>query len=241
MNAPPRARGRLWLAAGLIVAALLILIALATHLGPALVDLFRDRQTLQTFLDRQGAWAPVALIALQVAQVVAAPIPGHLLAVASGFFFGPWLGTLYTVVGVGIGSTIALGLARWLGRPLIERMVPPGALARIDVWAAQRGPLFFFLFFLLPFLPDDLACFAVGLSPLPLLWMLLIIILARLPGHLIAAWIGATAERLPLAGWAVLLAATLVLVGLYLLHRRRIERWFLAQLEHRAGGTGGAS
>jgi len=229
----PQTPSRLWWAAALIVAALLALILLGAHFGPALVDLFRDRQALQAFLDRQGPWAPLALIALQVAQVVTAPIPGHLLGVVSGLFFGPWLGTLYTVLGVGIGSAIALGLARWLGRPLVESLVPAGALGRIDLWAAQRGPLFFFLFFLLPFLPDDLACFAVGLSPLPLLWMLPLIVLARLPGHFLAAWIGARAERLPLAGWAVVLGLALLALVLYLRHRRRLEAWVLGRLKTR--------
>jgi uncharacterized membrane protein YdjX (TVP38/TMEM64 family) len=164
-------------------------------------------------------------------QVVLAPIPGHLLGVVSGLAFGLWRGTLYTVLGVGFGSALVLGLARWLGRPAVERLAPDGALRRVDQWAARRGPLFFFLVFLFPFLPDDLACLAVGISPLPLIPMFLLILAARLPGHFAAAWIGATATRLPVLGWILIGLLAVLLLLAYWRYRRVVERWLLRHAE----------
>ncbi len=196
--------------------------------GPGL---FQSRESLEAFLIAQGGRAPIALMGLQFLQVVLAPIPGHLLSVVSGLAFGLWKGTLYTVVGVASGCAVVLVVARWLGRPAVERWAPRPALVRIDTWAARRGPLFFFLFFLLPFLPDDLACFAVGLSNLPLVPMFLLIVVARLPGHFASAWLGATATGLPLLGWILIIAMAAAVLALYWRNREAVERWLIARIE----------
>ncbi len=203
---------------------------------PALTIVFRDPQSLRAFLDRQGPWAPLVFMSLQAAQVIVAPIPGHFLAVASGLLFGLWRGTLYSAIGVGSGSAIVLILARLFGRSIVRHLVRAEALQRIDVWATRHGPIFFFLFFMMPFLPDDLACFAVGLSSLPLLPLLALIILARLPGHFISAWIGATAERVPLAVWALILAGAAVVIALLWSRRESIERWLTRRVEQASAG-----
>jgi len=224
---PPSRQVWRWIGAGATAVAI---VAAGWLLYPTLAGLFRNQEALRRFIDAQGTWGPVVFMALQAAQVLIAPIPGHVLAFASGFLFGPWLGTVYTAAGVAVGSAAALTLARLFGRPLVVHFVPQTALARLDYWAARRGPLFFFVLFMLPFMPDDLACFAVGLSPLPLLPMLGIIILARLPGHFASAWLGATAQWLSPAGWMILFAGGLILFGLYWRHRVAVERWILARL-----------
>jgi uncharacterized membrane protein YdjX (TVP38/TMEM64 family) len=218
-----------------------LLLALAAATGAAVAGavllhavappIFLDRDSLLAFLERQGPWAPLALMGLQAAQVVLAPIPGHLLGVVSGYAFGPWLGAAYTAAGVGAGSAAVMGLSRALGRPLVERLAPRSAIDRIDRLAARRGPVFFLLFFFVPFVPDDLACFAVGLSSLPLIPMVALVIAARLPGHLVAAWIGHSATRLPWAGWIALAALGGLLFALYWRYRGPIEAWMLARIE----------
>ncbi len=223
----PRRRHR-WLKAGGLLLLLTIAGWLAWTHAPSV---FLDREALLDYLQRQGSRAPLVLMALQAAQVVLAPIPGHLLAAVSGFAFGPWRGTLYTAVGVGVGGSLVMVLSRLAGRPLVERLAPQDALLRVDHWAARRGPIFFFLFFMLPFLPDDLACFAVGLSSLPLLPMLGLVILARLPGHFAAAWIGATATGLHWIWWVAFVGIAGLLFGAYWRHRARIESWLLKRLE----------
>lgn len=217
-----------------LVLALVVLLALSA-LGWLLYtlapNLFRDRAALHAALSDLGPWAPPALMGLLAAQVILAPIPGHLLGVASGALFGPWFGTLYTALGVATGSLIVLLLTRSIGRPLVRRLAAPHTLESIDRWAIRRGPLFFFLFFLLPFLPDDLACFALGLSPMRLWPMLGLTILARLPGHFLAASLGAQAAAISPAVWTVAICAALLLLGLYWRHRARVEGWLVGQLE----------
>jgi uncharacterized membrane protein YdjX (TVP38/TMEM64 family) len=220
------------------VIAVLLVGSAILWLHEPLATLFRDREALHSFLERQGVWAPLAFMGLQAAQVVLAPIPGHLLAVAAGMLFGPWLGMLYTVLGVGSGSALVIIATRRFGRPLVSRLVPAAQRSRIDRWAMKRGMISFFLFFFVPFLPDDLACFAIGLSPLPVLPMLGVVVLARLPGHFASAWIGATATRLPPVAWIGIIGLAGMFTWLYWRHRIRLEHWLLQRLERR--GSAGA-
>ena len=64
----------------------------------------------------------------------------------------------------------------------------------------------------LPGLPDDLACFVVGLSGLAIPRMILLAALGRAPGTFAACWAGAHADEL---SWPVLigLAAIVVVLG----------------------------
>ena len=87
-------------------------------------------------------------------------------------------------------------LGRRFGRPLVTRLAGEPALARFDRFADRRGPLFFFLVFLLPFVPDDLSFYAIGLSPLPILPMLILATVVRLPAAVVSVLVGDNIARM---------------------------------------------
>lgn len=207
--------------AGLI---LILLAGLALwRWGEPVAAFFRDQERIRAWLTGFGPAAPLTSIGLNTAQVLLAPVPGQVLGLANGYLFGVFWGTVYSLVGVMLGSALAMGLGRWLGRPAVVRLVGPEQLARWDALAARRGPLFFFLVFLLPLVPDDIACFAVGLSPLSIPYILTLAALGRLPGLIVSSWIGAHASGLSPAGWALVGGGTLALAVLVLRYQRQIE------------------
>lgn len=146
--------------------------------------------TVRETVEGYGLFAPVAFIALQVMQVVFAPIPGQVLALAGGYIFGPFLGTVYSLVGATIGSAIAFGLSRRFGRPVVERLVHPQTLGNIDQFLEDHGRLAVFLVFLLPGLPDDALCFVCGLTSIPLRDLVVLSFLGRIPGYALLALAG---------------------------------------------------
>ena len=159
---------------------------------------------------RFGIWAPLATILLHVAQVLLAPIPGQVIDAANGYLFGAAWGTVYSLAGVIAGSSLAMALARRFGRPWAERLIKRETLERLDGYSQQRGTLFFFLIFLFPFLPDDVACFLAGLTPLPLPELVALAAIGRLPGIFVANLVGANAAaltRTQIAFFAAILAA----------------------------------
>lgn len=144
------------------------------------------RETVEAF----GVFAPLAFVALQVAQVILAPIPGQVLALAGGYVFGPLLGTVYSLIGATIGSAIAFWLSRHFGRPAVERLIHPETLSTVDGFLEDHGRLAVFLVFLLPGLPDDALCFVCGLTPVPLRDLVVLSFLGRIPGYALLALAG---------------------------------------------------
>lgn len=193
------------------------------------IAVFANRQTVQAAVVRAGPWGPAILIGLLVLQTIVAPVPGHMLGMAAGYLYGPWFGLLYVWLGTVLGSSLAMSLARIAGRPLVERLVSPQVLGKLDRFARGRGLPFFFLVFLIPGLPDDMLCFVAGLTPLPLSALIIVAAAARVPGLSVAVWIGTSAEQLGWQGWLAL--AGVSLLGLILMWRygealqKRLMHW----------------
>jgi uncharacterized membrane protein YdjX (TVP38/TMEM64 family) len=77
-------------------------------------------------------------------------------------------------------------------------------MARLDDLERRGGAPFFFLIWLLPFAPDDLACVAAGLTPMPTRQFMVLMLVGRLPGVFVSVWVGANVARIDPAWWAVL-------------------------------------
>ncbi len=191
-----------WLVAGIL---LVTLIALLIIWWQPIYQFVADREQVLAWLQELGVWGPLAIILLQVLQTVVAPIPGQAIGAVSGYLYGPWLGTLYAMVGVAIGSLVLFWLTRCLGRPLAIRLMGRQSMDRLDALVRRGGALFFFLLWLVPFTPDDLVCVAAGLTPMRGRQFLILMLLGRLPGVLISVWVGANAAQIAPTWWAVLL------------------------------------
>ncbi len=221
---------RTWKILGLILVAALLVVVGASGWTP-LRELLSSPERLRAIVISWGWWGPLALIGLQVAQVVIAPLPGQVLGLVGGYVYGPWLGTLINMAGTLLGSGLAMWLARRFGRPLVQRFVSSQWLDRLDGLAVQRGAAVFFLIFLLPFLPDDAACFGAGLSPLPLKELLLLAAVGRLPGVFIPNWLGAHAADLSAIQWFAVVLLLIPLAAAFWRWKETIERWLLRLVE----------
>ncbi len=193
------------------------------------VRLLLDRDRVLAWLSGFGVWAPLAFVAISFVQVVIAPIPGQFIGVAGGYLFGLWGGLLYGLIGTTLGAGLNMWLGRRFGRPLVARLAGEVALMRFDSFAGRRGPLFFFLVFLLPFVPDDLACYAVGLSTLPILPMLIMATVVRLPAGIASVIVGDNIADVPPGLLVVLLIAVVLIAALAWKYQERLEellmRW----------------
>jgi len=184
--ASPRSRRRFLL--HLLVAVVLVgALTLVVHRN---LQFLTNPRELRAFIRGYGFWSPVVLVVLQALQVVLAPVPGQVLAVVAGYLFGAWWGTLYNMIGVTIGSTVAFWLSRRFGRSYVERIVHEDALSRFDGISDDNVRLGLFVFFLLPGLPDDVLCFVGGLTKLPLWQLVLIAVVGRAPAFFLVNVVG---------------------------------------------------
>ena len=198
--------------------------ALATVWREPLLGIYVRPERLELLITRLGLAGPLAIIVLQAVQVVLAPVPGQVLGLVSGYLFGPWLGALYSMVGLLLGTLLALRIVRRWGRPLVERLVKPPTLARIDHLSSRLGVPLLFLVFLLPFLPDDAVLLVAALADIPTAGVVLAALLGRLPGVVVAAWLGAGATGLKPIEWAAIVGVTILVAAPIYYWRSSLER-----------------
>jgi len=94
------------------------------------------------------------------------------------------------MIGIAIGSTIAFWLSRRYGRAYVENMIQEEALARFDAMSEEYGRVALFAIFLVPGLPDDVICFAGGLTDIPLWQLVVIAVIGRAPAFFLVNVVG---------------------------------------------------
>jgi len=117
---------------------------------------------LQKWLDNVGllnaAFIYIVLYAIRPLVL----FPATLLTVASGLIFGPWLGTLFTIIGENASANFGFSLVRWFGR---ESVASHSTLliSRWDEKLKQNG-LVSVMTMRLIMLPFDAVNFSCGLT-----------------------------------------------------------------------------
>ena len=221
-----RSRALPWQVWG-VVAAMLLGAVLAWRAGSQLWVLTQDEAAFEAFVARLGAWGPLALIGINAMQIVFAPLPGYVMQAAAGYLYGPWWGGVFGATGLIIGAVLAMGLARYCGRPIVERLVGSERLDRWERVSSSTSTILWFLILLAP--SGDLPYFMAGLARVPFTKILLLTILIRVPTTLVVAAAGAGVWWL--SGWQLM--ALLALIGTATLFLMRYQERILAIVDRR--------
>lgn len=121
-------------------------------------------------------------IATCIVQVVIALIPGEAVEIAAGVIFGPWLGLLLCIIGITLGSIIAIVLVRKFGRKFVEALYTREKIDSLPILREpkKRNATIFLLFFI-PGTPKDLITYVIGLTEVSIPMYIALTSVARIP------------------------------------------------------------
>lgn len=177
-------------------------------------------------------FTPFFIILLVAIQVIFAPIPGQFAGLLSEYMFGSILGTVYSMIGLTIGSWIVFYIARKLGRPFVISVVNKKNFKKYDSLIEKKGELALFVLYLLPALPDDLISYIAGLTNIKISRLLIISFLGRLPGFFILNYIG-SGQILRNDIEVVVCLFLFILISLaYFLYREKFENLIVSKLKN---------
>lgn len=210
----------------------LALVALIIFFYDDIYVLATNREVASAWLARYGLFSPLLFISLQILQVIVAPIPGEVTGVFGGYLYGPWLGFLYSTVGLTLGSLIAFYLARIFGEPLVEKVIPGEFLQKYDRFLQKRGLMVAFIFFVVPGFPKDALCYVLGLSHLRITPFIIVCVAGRILGTVGLSISGALIRDVGSMSLGMMVALAAVVVILIVIF------WKRDYLQRKAGKHG---
>jgi len=152
---------------------------------------------LQRMQQRMGEmqWYGALLYPLLVAACNLLLLPGSVLTLGSGFFFGLWWGTFLVLCGNVLGAAIAFGIVRLLGRTWVEeRILRREKWARLDRAISREGWKIIFLSQVHPLFPTSLLNYFYGITRIRFRTCMAWIALAQAPGIFFYVYLGTLAQ-----------------------------------------------
>ena len=163
-----------------------------------------SKEAMEAYIAQFSPWSHLMYFLIQLVSVVVAPIPSNITALVGAVMFGFWPAFLLTWAAVVVGSVIVFLLARVLGHQFVHQFVSEKVSNKyLDVIQRKRD-VFLFLAFLFPFFPDDLLCILAGLTDLSWKRFLVLCLVARPWGLLVACAVGGSALTIPPWGMALI-------------------------------------
>lgn len=171
-----------------IVAIVLICLLLAgcaaawKYIGTPLIRFISEPDEFRGWVDGHGVYGRLAFLGMVMFQILIAVIPGEPFEIAAGYAFGAVEGTLLTLLGAAIGSTLTFGLVRRLGLRLIRVFFSEAQINSVRFLKSTKKRDFIFLVvYMLPGTPKDLLGYVAGITDIRFPVFLLICTLGRIP------------------------------------------------------------
>lgn len=186
-------------------------------------------EALREYIESSGNWAVWVFILFQFLQVVILPIPSTVTVMAGVALFGPLKCSIFSFIGIFIGSVLAFGIGRWLGYKVVSWIVGKEDL---DKWLKKikgKDYLILSIMFLLPLFPDDVLCFIAGLSSMTWGYFLVMIFVTRALSITLSAY---SFDTIPFTTWwgilcwVLIISAVVALFWLVCKYSDKID-WFI--------------
>ena len=168
----------------LVAAGLALLLSAPVH--ARVMALFADAEQV---IRQHPAWGMVVFVLLAVVSAMFVFVSSVVLIPVAVYAWGPAVCAVLLWVGWFLGGLVAYGVGRWLGRPVVDRLVRPATIARYEGYA-RRASAFVPIVLLQLAIPSDTAGYLFGLVRVPLALYLPALALAEVPYAIGAVYLG---------------------------------------------------
>ena len=213
------------------VTVLVLLLLLVALLRSGFFKAISSEAELESYIARWEPWSQLAFFGVQLISVILAPIPSNITAAVGGVLFGTVQSFLLTWAAVVIGSMTVFVLARVLGQRFVQNFVGKKISDKYLDLIRRKRDTFLLLAFLFPFFPDDIICILAGLTDVSWKRFLVLCLVARPWGLLVASAVGGSALNIPIWGMVVLGIAGVAVFVLAMKYGDRVEAAIVNKLK----------
>ncbi len=142
---------------------------------------FSSTDSLQEVIANTGITGALLFFIMQVVQVVIPIIPGGVSCLAGVLLFGAWKGFILNYLGICLGSCIAFGISRYVGKDLLYRLFPEKLIMKYENWTEEQNRFtkLFAVAIFFPVAPDDFLCYLAGTTKMRWREFITIILLGK--------------------------------------------------------------
>lgn len=191
---------------------------------------YRDFEGLRQFILDYGFWAPICSILLMTLQSLVPFVPGLVITLTNAWIFGWQYGAIYSWIGALLGACLDFAIARWYGRPVVEKFINNRYLKMTDTFLRKHGVFAIFIARLTPIIPFKVVSYGVGLTTLSFCQFVIATSIGQMPAILLYSVIG---QNLTCSIRVTIMATSLLIalgaIGFYF--RDNIERRFFPDKE----------
>lgn len=181
---------------------------------------FKSIEAFEAFMDRHEKKSIPIYIGCQIIQVIVTVIPGQVIQIAGGYFYGFLMALLLSLTGIAIGSGISFTIARKLGqRPMALIFGEQRFTHYKEMLDTKKAHMIIFLLYLIPGLPKDMVAYAAGVSRMNFTMFIVLSMAGRFPSMAASLLMGSMLESESYIG-AVTLAISVVIVCIICFFKR---------------------
>lgn len=199
-----------------------------------LITKINSIQALRDYIADFGSWAVVLYILFCFLQVVILPVPGSVAVAAGVALFGPLKCTLYSFIGIVVGSIVAFAIGRVIGYKAVKWIVGEDTLEKWMKKLKGKDYLILSIMFLLPMFPDDVLCFIAGLSSMSWPYFIVMIVATRAISVVTTAY---SIDLIPFTTWwgilIWVLIAAIIIIAFWLVckYSDKIDKFIKTKLK----------
>ena len=188
-------------------------------------------EKIQDKLLESGIYAPLILITIQFILAIISILPSLLFNIAGGYLFGPFYGTLYSLIGILLGSFVVFLVAKKYGRPFVEKLVDKRELYHFDMFFKKKGILVFIFSDYIGIFPRDTVSLCAGLTKIKKSEFIIISLLGFIPPVIILNYLGSQLSRNIFDFKVVLLGVTIIVLLVLYNFRHKIKGLIVKEIK----------
>ena len=155
-------------------------------------------EALRDYISEFGNMAVFLFILFSFLQVIILPVPGSVTVAAGVALFGPLKCSIFSFIGITLGSIVAFTIGRVVGEKAVRWIVGEETLKKWLQKLKGKDYLILSIMFLLPLFPDDVLCFVAGLSSRTWTYFSVMIVITRVTSILATSY---SVGLIPLTTW----------------------------------------
>jgi uncharacterized membrane protein YdjX (TVP38/TMEM64 family) len=185
-----------------------------------------NARTIHSLLSRLGPYSIIGYIFMMVVAVIS-PMPDSMVSIAGGYLFGPYIGSILSLLGLALGTSIDFLIVRRLGRNYVKKRYPK-SIRVIDSYSTKLGWQTVVIMRMLPSVTFDLLGYAAGISSMSYALYIGSTLLGAIPMTLFTVLLGNSIEvgSMKYIALVLLIGVIGLIVGTIIMQRSNISSFF---------------